>query len=94
MPLFIFIPLSVLCAGVILYRYYHAGKLTAGGGWAAIILAIGAFGSGLAGAFPWSGLAFFFLGGSGLIVILQDAAIRRRSRRAREPAVYDAERNS
>lgn len=94
MLIFVFIPLSLICAGLVLYRYHRAGRLAAGGGWAAIILAIGGFGSGLAGSFPWSGLTFLFLAGLGAIAVLQDAAFRRRSRRQGHSRELDLERNT
>lgn len=94
MPEWIFIPISILCAAAVIYRYHLAGRLTAGGGWAAMILAIGGFGSGIVGSFAWSGLIFLFVGGCGLIIVLQDAAIRRRSRRHRHSRGFDLERNS
>lgn len=94
MPELLFIPVSLLCAAAVLYRYHLAGRLAAGAGWTAMILAIGGFGSGLAGSFAWSGLIFLFVGGCGLIVVLQDAAIRRRSRRRRRSGEFDLKRNS
>lgn len=93
MMLLFVIPVALACAGVVLYRYYRAGRLAAGGGWAAVILAVGGFGSGLSDSFAWSGLTFLFLGGLGLIIILQDAAIRRRTRRRRQTHHVDFNRN-
>ena len=82
MPVWIFIPLSLLCAGIVLYRYIAINRIAAGLGWAILILAIGGFGSGLAGAFQWSGFVFFFLAAAGLLIIVQDAIVRRQARRA------------
>lgn len=84
MPPEIFAPVSLLCAGLVLIQYYRRGRLIGGIGWALLILAVGGFGSGLASSFAWSGLLFLFVGGMGLIAILQDAAIRRHARRRRD----------
>ena len=83
MPLWVFLPLSLVCASIVLYRYYTIDRLAAGIGWAILILAIGGFGSGLAGAFAWSGFAFLFLAAAGLLIIVQDALVRRQARRTR-----------
>jgi hypothetical protein len=75
---------SLICAGLILYRYYQIGRIAAGVGWTLLILAIGGFGSGLAASFQWGGFVFIFLGACGLLIILQDAWFRRRLRQGQQ----------
>ena len=82
MPLWVFLPLSMLCASVVLYRYYMINRLAAGIGWAALILAIGGFGSGLAASFAWSGFVFALVAAAGGLIVVQDAIIRRQARRS------------
>ncbi len=86
MPLWIFLPLSLVCAGVILLRYWSINRLAAGIGWALLISAIGGFGSGLAQSFAWSGFVFLFIASAGLLIVVQDAIMRRQSRRKRRQA--------
>ncbi len=82
MPLWVFLPLSVLCAGVVLYRYYTINRLASGIGWSLVIVAIGGFGSGLAAAFTWSGFVFAFVAAAGILIVVQDTIVRRQARRS------------
>jgi hypothetical protein len=75
---------TLICAGIILYRYYRIRRMTAGIGWVLIILAIGGFGSGLSQSFSWAGFVFLFIGAVGVLVIIQDSWFRRRAYRTRE----------
>lgn len=81
MPLWTFLPLSLICAGIVLYRYHSSNRVASGIGWAVIILAIGGFGSGLAASFTWSGFVFALAAAAGGLIIVQDAIIRRQARR-------------
>jgi sugar phosphate permease len=83
LPLWIFLPISVLCASAILFRYYTINRVAQGIGWALCILAIGGFGSGLAESFAWSGFVFLFIASAGLLILIQDAVVRRQMRRAK-----------
>ena len=92
MPSELFAPLAVLCAAIVLFRYYQIGRLASGFGWSFVILAIGGFGSGLATAFAWSGFTFLFLGSLGVVIVVQDALFRlqaRRNHRHTQPADPD-----
>jgi membrane protein implicated in regulation of membrane protease activity len=84
MPEAIFLPLSLICAGVVVYRYVRIRRTSAGIGWALFILAIGGFGSGLAGSFAWSGFLFLFIAAAGLMIVAQDYVFRRHARRKRQ----------
>jgi peptidoglycan/LPS O-acetylase OafA/YrhL len=84
-PAEIFAPLAAVCAAIVVFQYYRNRRLIGGIGWALVILSVGGFGSGLAESFSWSGFVFFFLGGMGVIAVLQDIAYRRHERRKRKP---------
>jgi hypothetical protein len=83
MPIELFLPISALLALLVFLQYHRSRRLIGGLGWVLVLLAVGGFGSGLAESFAWSGLVFLFLGGTGLVAILQDVAFVRQSRRQR-----------
>jgi hypothetical protein len=95
MPVELFLPISLLCSALVFLQYYRNRRLIGGFGWALTILAIGGFGSGLAESFAWSGLVFSFIGGMGVIAILQDLIFLRQARHRREsPATIDLDREA
>jgi hypothetical protein len=75
---------SVVCAGLILYRYFQIRRFAAGIGWTMLILAIGGSGSGLAASIQWGGFVFIFLGACGILIIFQDVWFRRRLRQSQQ----------
>jgi hypothetical protein len=79
---------SLLCAVIVVFRYYRVHRLAAGIGWALIIFAIGGFGSGLAESFDWAGFLFLFIGAAGLIIVFQEEWFRRKSRRRKQKSRY------
>ncbi|MEX2426167.1 MAG: hypothetical protein WD401_05310 [Thermomicrobiaceae bacterium] len=84
MPPEIFLPLSIICAGTVFVRYLRIRRIAAGIGWVLLILALGGFGSGLAESFTWSGFVFLFVAAAGLMIVVQEAIVRRRVRRNRQ----------
>jgi hypothetical protein len=84
MPLWIFLPIALLCVALVFYRYYTINRLASGIGWSLLILAIGGFGSGLASAFAWSGFVFLLLAASGVLIVVQDEIVRRSTDQNRE----------
>lgn len=88
MPPEIFLPLSIVCAGIVFVRYVRIRRLAAGIGWVLMILALGSFGSGLAESFAWSGFVFLFIAAAGMIIVVQDMLVRRQSRRKRQQSQH------
>jgi hypothetical protein len=89
MPAEIFLPLSLMCAGIVFVRYYRIRRLAAGTGWVLMILSIGGFGSGLASSFTWAGFVFIFIALSGLVIVIQDVAFRRQAKSRREQSRHN-----
>lgn len=66
---------------LILYLYGRRGRWSGFAGWSLLVGAAIGFSFGLAGAFPWGGLAFLGIAVIGFLLVIVDVATRGRRRR-------------